>query len=68
MEWISRLEKLGASVNIEDLESKEALGEILPYERDIIPQYDRVAARIAQLLENPRDLTGEGLFEGGHSA
>ena len=27
-EWIAKLEKLGVSVDIEDLEQKEALGEI----------------------------------------
>lgn len=54
-EWIAKLEKLGVSVDLEDLEQKEALGEIQPYERELITDYDALSHKIEQLLENNRD-------------
>lgn len=41
-EWMSKQEKLGVKVDHEDLEYKEQLGEILPYEQELIPNYDEV--------------------------
>jgi hypothetical protein len=51
-EWIAKLEKLGVSVDVEDLEQKEALGEIQPYERELINDYDSLSQKIELLLEN----------------
>jgi RNA recognition motif-containing protein len=39
-EWIGKIDKLGVKIDREDLEQKEALGEIQPYERELIPTYD----------------------------
>jgi hypothetical protein len=58
-EWMSKLEKQGIPVDLADLEQKEALGEIQPYERDLIPNYEQVSQRIERLLENPQDYMGD---------
>jgi hypothetical protein len=50
-EWLSKLEKLGVTVDLEDLEQKEALGEIQPYERELINDYDTLSQKIELLLE-----------------
>lgn len=50
-EWLSKLEKLGVTVDLEDLEQKEALGEIQPYERELINDYDNLSQKIELLLE-----------------
>jgi len=50
-EWLSKLEKLGVTVDLEDLEQKEALGEIQPYERELINDYDILSQKIELLLE-----------------
>lgn len=55
-EWVSRLEKLGVQVDMGEYEEKEALGEIMPWEKDIIPQYEKVKARLERLLENPKEI------------
>ena len=34
------------------LEEKETLGEILPYERDLIPTFDSIQEQITNLLQN----------------
>lgn len=53
---MSKLEKLGVTVDMADLEQKEALGEIQPYERELIPNFDQVSQRIERLLENPNEV------------
>jgi hypothetical protein len=55
-EWTSKLEKLGVTIDMAEYEEKEALGEIMPWEKDIIPQYDKVKARVDRLLENPKEV------------
>jgi hypothetical protein len=50
-EWLAKLEKLGVTVDLEDLEQKEALGEIQPYERELINDYDNLSQKIELLLE-----------------
>lgn len=52
MEWISKQEKDGEIVDLEDLEYKEQLGEILPYERELIPNYDEIIAEVQKTIEN----------------
>jgi hypothetical protein len=67
-EWTSKLEKLGATVDMADYEEKEALGETMPWEMDIIPQYEKVKARVDRLLENPKEvIEDEGnILESSH--
>ena len=68
-EWTSRLEKLGVAVDLADYEEKEALGETMPWEKDIIPQYEKVRARVDRLLENPREVIVEddgNILESSH--
>ncbi len=69
-EWIAKLEKLGVTVDIEDLEQKEALGEIQPYERELITDYEIISQKIEKILENSKDRQGDSstLNEGGATA
>lgn len=41
-EWIGKQEKAGITVDLEYLEEKETLGEILPYEKELIPDFENV--------------------------
>ena len=50
-EWFGKQVKLGIKVDIEDLEQKEALGEILPYEKELIKDFDEVSVKIEILLQ-----------------
>jgi hypothetical protein len=52
MEWISKEEKAGRKIDNEDLEYKEQLGEILPYEQELIPNYDEMIDEINKTIEN----------------
>lgn len=51
-----------------EYEEKEALGEIMPWEKDIIPQYEKVKARLDRLLENPKEIIQDdgNILEASH--
>lgn len=52
MEWISKQEKAGETIDLEDLEYKERLGEILPFEKELIPDYDEIIDEVSRTIEN----------------
>ncbi|CDW73846.1 UNKNOWN [Stylonychia lemnae] len=52
MDWISQQEKAGNTIDNEDLEYKEQLGELMPYEQELIPSYDDVIIEINKTIEN----------------
>lgn len=41
-EWLQRQAKAGVEVDMADLEQKEQLGEILPYEKEVIPDMEEI--------------------------
>eukprot|EP00347_Sterkiella_histriomuscorum_P022680 403337558 len=51
MDWLSKMEKTGQQVDNEDLEYKEQLGELMPYEQELIPNYDEVINEIQNTIE-----------------
>ncbi len=52
MEWLSSQEKAGEYVDLEDLEVKEKMGELMPYEKELIPDYDRIMSDIERTIDN----------------
>lgn len=51
-EWAGRQTKAGVEIDWADLEQKEALGEILPFEKELIPDYAQQQARLDRLLQH----------------
>lgn len=55
MEWIAKQEKLGITVDMEDLDLQEESGQIQPYERELIPLYDQIIDQVNSTLDR-RDI------------
>ena len=51
-EWINRQRKLGIEVNIEEIEQRELKGDVLPYEKQLIPQYEEIKLEFREALED----------------
>jgi hypothetical protein len=49
-DWLQRQAKAGVEVDMADLEQKEQLGEILPYEKEVIPDMEEIQAKVNALL------------------
>lgn len=52
LDWLAKQEKLGLAIDTEDLESKAALGDILPWEQELIPNYGGLVGDIDRILAN----------------
>lgn len=64
-EWIARKEKLGAYDSAE-IAVLRARGEILPFERLLIPQYDQICSEIKEALQDSGSILNKELnFIGG---
>ena len=46
---------MGEKVDTEDLDYKESMGEILPFEMELLPNYDEILTEVNKTLEN-RDI------------
>ena len=57
-EWVSRQKKQGVEVDISDLEARELKGEVLPFEKALIPQYAEIRLEFREALEDH----GAGVF------
>ena len=57
-EWVSRQKKIGIEVDISDLEARELQGEVLPYEKALIPQFEEIKLEFREALEDH----GAGVF------
>ena len=51
-EWISRQKKLNIEVDTQDIEARELKGEVLPYEKALIPQYEEIKLEFREALED----------------
>lgn len=52
MEWVSVKERAGETIDTEDLEVKESMGELMPYEKELIPDYYRILTDIERTINN----------------
>ena len=51
-EWLNRQRKQGIEVDVEEIEQKELRGEVLPYEKQLIPQYEEIKLEFREALED----------------
>lgn len=52
MDWVSKMEKNGEKIDQEDLDYKEQLGELMPYEQELIPNYNEMIDEIQKIISN----------------
>ena len=51
-EYLNRQKKLGIEVDVNELEDRELRGEVLPYEKQLIPQYEEIRLEFHEALED----------------